>query len=182
MIATTFILGFLAAPAAALVQHSIANLIFFSPYGLPSLFVNGAVEEIAKFLVVFVFIKSSVFFDEPVDFMIYLITAGLGFAAIENLLFLASAAGIEEFVGLASLRLIGATLMHALTAGLIGYFWAKNKLFWGFSIAFAIHAAFNYTIIYFDPIFYPTALLVLVAIVLFNQFDRLKYNYEKSKS
>lgn len=181
MIVATFLLGFLAALAAAFVQYLIANFMLFPWYSLPSLFINGAIEEVAKLLVILIFIKRSVFFDEPVDFMIYLITAGLGFATIENILFLASTAGFEEFIGLASLRFVGATLMHALAAGFIGYFWAKNKLLLGLLIASIIHAAFNHVIIYFGPIIYPTVLLIVTAIVLFYLFDTLKYNYEKPK-
>lgn len=181
MIIAAFILGVLAAPAAAFIQYIAANLTALYPYALPALAINSLIEEIAKFLIIFIFIRSSVFFDEPVDFMIYMITAGLGFATAENFFFLTTAKSLEELIGLASLRFVGATLMHALTAGFIGYFWAKNKLSLGIIIAALFHAFFNYLILNLEPIIYPTALLILAAVILFNDFDRLKYYYEKPR-
>ena len=44
----------------------------------------AGIEEIVKLLVVYFIALRSKFLDEPVDAMIYLITAALGFAAMEN--------------------------------------------------------------------------------------------------
>ena len=50
--------------------------------------VAGFVEEYFKYLVVRFKVLNSPEFDEPVDAMIYMIIAGLGFAALENILYL----------------------------------------------------------------------------------------------
>ena len=46
------------------------------------------VEEVVKFMAIRFMILNDPEFDEPVDAMIYMITASLGFAAIENILFI----------------------------------------------------------------------------------------------
>ena len=105
-------------------------------------------------------------FDEPVDFMIYLITAGLGFAAIENVMYLLR--DVSQSVGLAKGlinggfllfgRFLTSTLLHALTASVIGFFVAiswyyrRFRLFWltvGLILAMGIHASYNYYYYYF---------------------------------
>ena len=45
-------------------------------------------EEVAKYLIIKIRILRDPEFDEPIDAMIYMIIAGLGFAALENILVL----------------------------------------------------------------------------------------------
>jgi RsiW-degrading membrane proteinase PrsW (M82 family) len=97
--------------------------------------------------------------DEPIDPMIYLITAALGFAAIENALFLISSINENLLSGIitGNLRFIGASLLHVLASGTMGLFMAygfyKNRflrtiyLIIGTAVAIALHSLFNYFII-----------------------------------
>src|SRR3989338_3039999 len=48
----------------------------------------ASAEEIIKYLAVLIILAKSNYIDEPVDWPIYLITAALGFAALENAMFL----------------------------------------------------------------------------------------------
>ena len=93
-------------------------------------------------------------FDEPIDAMIYMITASLGFAAIENILILFRAApdGLEQTLQLWALRSVGATLLHALAGALIGYFLALSWFYFehqkklvtiGIVLASIFHFVFN---------------------------------------
>ncbi|TSC68129.1 MAG: hypothetical protein G01um101472_136 [Parcubacteria group bacterium Gr01-1014_72] len=98
--------------------------------------------------------------DEPIDPMIYLITAALGFAALENTLFLLGSitrVGIVESIITGNLRFIGATLLHVLTSGSIGVFlglsfykarWRREiNLGAGLLLAILLHTAFNVRIV-----------------------------------
>lgn len=153
-----------------------------SEYSLFSLSGNALIEEFIKLAVVFVFISASKYFDEPVDRMIYMIVAALGFATVENFFFLSNAVSVTELAGLSILRFVGATLMHALASGILGYMWAKKKLLWGLIVATAIHTGFNYLILAKGPEMWPTAFLLLIAFILFYEFDRIKqYYYERKK-
>ena len=98
--------------------------------------------------------------DEPIDFPIYLITVALGFAALENTLFVLTPLGNGELLGsfiTGNLRFLGATLIHVLSSAVIGgalgfAFFKGNftKLWyglWGVILATLLHTIFNFTII-----------------------------------
>src|SRR3989344_7106871 len=91
-IVKTFFLGMLFAPIAAGIEFLLISSI--KNIALPLIVVNflvffifiGVVEEYCKYLAVKVGLLNNPVFDEPADAMIYLIVAGLGFAALENVL------------------------------------------------------------------------------------------------
>jgi RsiW-degrading membrane proteinase PrsW (M82 family) len=178
LLLVTFILGLASAWIAIGVEQVFAvksaawNI---ADYSRISLVVNSAIEELTKFGVVWIFIRKSKFFDEPIDRMIYMITAALGFATMENLLFLLSTTiSMDELINLALLRFIGATLMHAIAAGFFGYFWSRRKIVWGVAGAILIHAGFNEMILKSGPALAPTVFLIVLAFLLFSYFDKLR--------
>lgn len=162
-----FFLGMLATLPALMVEETVICL-FSSPASLSSLFqcpipsislfrihellVSAVVlfggiaftEEFLKFFVVDRAIIKDKDFDEPIDAMIYMIVAGLGFATAENLLIfyssfiqLSAQLPVEvfgatrisvELTKLAILRFVGATFLHALLGGLMGFFVALSLL------------------------------------------------------
>lgn len=94
--------------------------------------------------------------DEPIDPVIYLITAALGFAAIENALFIVNplvSGNLFEGIVTGNLRFVGASLLHVLTSGVIGVFLAfafykrarvkRLALFMGLFSAIGLHTLFN---------------------------------------
>lgn len=117
------------------------------------------VEELCKFIVVTGKVINHREFDEPVDAMIYMIVAALGFAALENTLVLFSIGApyfIRDAAIISSFRFLGATFLHTLASGVIGYYLAlsfcaeKNKLFIVFKGIVAgviLHGLFNSSII-----------------------------------
>lgn len=125
---------------------------------LAATLVPALVEEYLKYAIVrFKFLKSSAF-DEPIDVMLYCIIVGLGFASVENLLvlFKVSSSGIGQTLGIISFRFFGATLVHALACGIVGYWLAKGLLqlknrkkmvLIGLTIAIIFHSCYNYLII-----------------------------------
>lgn len=98
--------------------------------------------------------------DEPIDAVMYMVTAALGFAALENTLFLLDPfANGEIFVGImtGNLRFLGATLLHVLSSSMIGLAMAlsfyRNKrlrhraVFAGLILAIFLHSLFNFLIL-----------------------------------
>ncbi len=188
----TFFLAILLAPLAITAQWLFSYFVEDS-----TLFFLWAasVEEVVKFLAVFYLIIHNAEFNEPVDAMIYLITAALGFAAIENALMLYKNidAGSQSCVlGLANLwcilglRTIGATLVHALASGLAGYFLAlawfyrhhsKKLIVFGLVLATVVHFVFNLTLLHLDPVnglFSSSILLAGMLILISILFTKLK--------
>jgi len=118
------------------------------------------VEEVAKYSTVFFIAFKSKHFDEPKDAIIYLITAALGFAAMENSLYLfktLSTAGVAEGLSNMSSRFIGATTVHMVSSAFIGLaiafaFYAHRFIktvvtIGGIFVATLLHAYFNLSII-----------------------------------
>ncbi len=119
----------------------------------------AAIEEIAKYLVVRIKVLKDPEFDEPLDVTLYMIIAALGFAAVENILVLffpEKPLLIQEASVITAIRFVGATFLHALASGTLGYFLARSfftpeqkrkLLFVGFSLAIILHGLFNLSII-----------------------------------
>ncbi len=156
-----------------------------------NLFAISAVEELSKYLVVREKAIKHPAFDEPVDAMIYMIIAALGFAALENFLMLIPLGEapflLKDTLKLVFLRFIGATFLHALASGIIGFFLAlsfyhtyKRFRYYlaGFSIAVFLHTVYNLSIIKITEnnnyIIVPVAALALAAIFVSFGFKRLK--------
>ena len=146
------------------------------------------IEEYCKYLVVKFLILRRKDFDEPVDAMIYLITAALGFAAVENALFIFPLFSQNIFLGLeiTTNRFLGANLLHALSSGIVGFFLARawfsphrhHFIAFGIVLASMLHALFNYLILIREDVsegtLYLFLLLSLMAVVVFIDFGRLR--------
>ncbi|MFA6315024.1 MAG: PrsW family glutamic-type intramembrane protease [Candidatus Paceibacterota bacterium] len=120
----------------------------------------AAAEEILKFVAVAVIALHTRFNDEPIDAMIYCIITALGFAAIENALFVMQpleSGSIATGLMTVNMRFIGATLVHIVSSALVGF--ALGYVFYrgiitkifavaiGLSLAIILHAMFNLSII-----------------------------------
>ncbi len=149
-------------------------------------------EEILKFLAAYVIALRSRHFDEPVDAMIYLITAALGFAALENSLFLFNALS-ESGSSITTLltgnfRFLGANVIHVISSavigGMVGLSFKLGRgqrvlyVLIGLFTATTLHAMFNFLIITTDSggVFKIFAMLWLLAILIILLFERVKVN------
>ncbi|MCC7160418.1 PrsW family intramembrane metalloprotease [Candidatus Nomurabacteria bacterium] len=151
-----FILGMLSVMIVLPIQQFIQDNI--NSYDA-KIILWASAEEVLKFLAVMIVLYKSHNADEPIDWPIYLITGALGFAALENTLFLIKPLSINEAstaILSGQLRFLGSTLLHAITSGAIGvamgisFFmkdWQKKlSVLVGFIIAIALHSAFNFFI------------------------------------
>ncbi|PIV43098.1 MAG: hypothetical protein COX92_01990 [Candidatus Nealsonbacteria bacterium CG_4_10_14_0_2_um_filter_40_15] len=203
MVLKIFFYGMLAAVPAVLLEIGIleefkslpAALVQnpnFSPFLLSMLNIFVAValvEEFLKYLVVKGKISNSSEFDEPLDIMLYMIISALGFAASENILILFSLGPtflLEKTFSISVFRFLGATFLHALCSGLLGYFLAlsffetKNRiklLIAGLGIATLLHGLYNFSIIEIEgdlAFFIPILILISLAIFTVLGFKKLK--------
>ena len=119
-----------------------------------------AIEEVMKFSAVSIIIFRNKFLDEPVDYALYFIVGALGFATLENALFLTYPINIGDTtvsVLTGNLRFLGATLLHAMTTGFVGCmlglaFFKSNKMKFfyilgGLGVGIVLHTTFNFFII-----------------------------------
>jgi RsiW-degrading membrane proteinase PrsW (M82 family) len=151
-----------------------------------SLFGLAIIEELMKFAAAHFAVTKNPEFKEPIDAMIYMIVAALGFATLENIGAIANLPANALFVPALfetiSFRFVGATLLHTLTSGIIGYYWALGMvrgktmryLLSGFAIAAVLHTCFNYLILNYGNGAYTLVFLVIVGFFVLNDFEVLK--------
>lgn len=194
LIVKTFLVGIILSPAAIVLQLIFAQTAETFAPGIStkgSLFFlwAAAVEELVKFYAVKITVLRSPEFDEPVDAMTYMITAALGFAAMENILVMWQVFpdGAHAAFSVWTLRFVGATLLHALSSALMGYFVALSWFFYahrqkfiltGLLFATGFHFTFNTFLSsageQLIALTYTTALLVVMAFLVSVLFDRIK--------
>jgi RsiW-degrading membrane proteinase PrsW (M82 family) len=157
LIAGTFLGGALAVFIAIFAEKWIADVV--SDTATRYIW-WAAFEESIKFVTVAVIALHTRYNDEPVDAMVYCITVALGFAALENTLFILgplSGGYLAQSIVTGNMRFIGATLVHVVSSAFIGFTlgWAFYRGWFvriiafalGLSGAIALHAAFNLSII-----------------------------------
>ena len=149
----------------------------------------SAAEEIIKFFAAAIIVHKTYQTDEPIDWPIYLITVALGFAALENTLFLIKPLSLgQTTVGLLTgqLRFLGSTLLHTVSSGAIGITlglslhmtWARKRwyLLTGLILAIALHSTFNFFIIRNNGIDFLKVfgILWVATIIIMLLFEKLR--------
>jgi RsiW-degrading membrane proteinase PrsW (M82 family) len=150
------------------------------------------VEELFKYVAAYLSALRSSVVDEPIDPIIYLITVALGFAAMENTLFILGPIQDGLFLqGLitGNMRFIGATLLHVVSSGTVGAalsfsFYRKRVIkkeytLVGLILAVLLHSLFNFFIMKSTDlgvfaVFFGVWLLAILIIVLFERIKRIR--------
>jgi RsiW-degrading membrane proteinase PrsW (M82 family) len=120
----------------------------------------SAIEEVMKYFAARITVLWRRDDDEPIDPVIYMVTIALGFAAVENTLFLLSPLAGEtvlQTIMTGNLRFVGATLLHVLSSAAIGVMLAlsfykpaaQKRLYAtaGVILAITLHSLFNLLIL-----------------------------------
>ena len=84
-------------------------------------------EEIAKFLMLWLLLRKNRYFDEKMDGIVYAVCVSLGFAALENIMYLFSNA--ESFFSVGIVRAIFAVPGHFCFGILMGYYYSLAKFY-----------------------------------------------------
>jgi RsiW-degrading membrane proteinase PrsW (M82 family) len=137
---------------------------------------------------IFIFPRRAV--DESPDYVIYMVTIALGFAAAENVLFLLGPLSTGDLIGgilTDNMRFLGATLLHVIASSAIGFALAfsymkprGSRILYaagGLILAVVLHTAFNALIILGSGAKTLSAFLLVwsAAVVFFALFEILKY-------
>ena len=185
LIAISFIAGLAVVPIALPLQKAALGL-----YSGPGLIIVWVIiEELLKYAAALILIFWNKEVDEPIDMVIYMICIALGFAALENALFIYNplvAGDLANSALTGSFRFIGAMLLHVLASGTIGVFLAlsyyKPKITQlaagtvGLFIAIVLHALFNFFIMDAsgETILGVFLFVWMGVIVLFLLFEKIK--------
>lgn len=118
----------------------------------------GFFEELIKLLVVLLIVYRHRHFDEVTDGIIYTITASLGFACLENVLYV-----VGKPFALAVARALTAVPFHAVCSGVMGYYIGRARftrfkslevrlILTGFFLSVLIHGTYNF-LLFLSPVF-----------------------------
>ncbi len=184
----TFIAGMLSVllvlPAQRLIAEAIADRT-------AQIALWAASEEIIKYVAFWLVLAKSPHLDEPVDYAIYLISAGLGFAALENAMYLlnpVSTASTTVSFLTGNMRFLGSTLLHAVTSGVLGislglgfFRWPSTRMLFGMiglGAATALHGVFNFFIMQkngenFIQVFGFLWVVTIIVMLLFEKLRRM---------
>ncbi len=187
LILRTFLLGMLAVVLVLPFQKGVEML--FPSLAFLSLFLWALLEEVFKLGAGYFGGLHSVEDNEPLDPVIYMITAALGFVALENALFIFGPLlddNLTQGLITGNLRFIGASLLHTACSGFIGVALAFSfyqsrlrritKVAAGLGAAIVFHLVFNLLIINLEGSGTTVAFaMVWIAVMwLLLTFERIK--------
>ncbi len=183
-VAFTFIAGIIAAGCALFIERIILKYAFDQT---TTIVLWAATEEILKFLAVYWIALTRKDTDEPIDDLIYCITGALGFAAIENTLFLLHPIVSGEFATsliTGNLRFVGASLVHVVCSSAVGLALAltfyRPKILKelyasiGLILAILLHSLFNIFIMDGTTTFAAFSSVWVGVVVLIALFEKVK--------
>ena len=156
--------------------------------GLIGSFLTAApVEEGLKLSILYFFVYKMKDFNEPIDGIVYGVTASLGFATLENFYYVYLLADYYQTssMSLAVARSFSAVPAHAVFGVFMGYFFMKyvfvkkgDNLLFAFTIPFVLHGCYN---LFTVSNFYISLGLILISwIIALKMFAGLK-EIQKSK-
>ncbi len=139
----------------------------------------AATEELLKFAAISFVALRTKYFHHPIDAIIFLMTVAVGFAALENAMFLISplnAGHMFQTIVLGNYRFIGATVLHIAASGTIGIglaltFYSERRLRYiatmlAVILAVALHTTFNFLIIKSEGVYFYYVFLCLWLFIL----------------
>ena len=155
-----FIWGCVSTIPITIIELLLGNINVFGSalgFSLYEAFVVAAlVEEGIKFLFLYLIIWKNKEFDQYYDGIVYAVFVSLGFALIENILYV-----VTSGFGTAIMRAVFSVPGHGLFGVMMGYFFALAKfapnrknglLFLSFLVPFLFHGLYDFLLFYFAEI------------------------------
>ena len=129
-----FLFGILSVPLSLFISIPLGLIGAYSTEAtsilgnVNSAFLGAAVpEEIAKFFMLWLLLRRNQYFDERMDGIVYAVCVSLGFAALENMVYLFSNA--ESYFTIGVSRAIFAIPGHFCFGVLMGYYYSLAKFY-----------------------------------------------------
>ena len=129
-----FLLGILSVPLSLCISIPLGLMGVFPEVAtsilgsIRSAFFGAAIpEEIAKFFILWLVLRKNPYFDEKMDGIVYAVCVSLGFAALENIMYLFSNA--EAYLSVGITRAMFAVPGHFCFGILMGYYYSLAKFY-----------------------------------------------------
>lgn len=118
----SFLGGMIAIPLDLALVTLIESMIYSSSTFFSAFFEAGLCEELCKFVILFLIIWWNKNFNEYMDGIVYAVFVGLGFACVENVLYV-----FEGGIATGIVRALLSVPAHFLFAVVMGYFFSMAK-------------------------------------------------------
>ncbi|MFJ8065160.1 glutamic-type intramembrane protease PrsW [Psychrobacillus sp. NPDC096426] len=143
----SFIYGAILTFPILFIQHVIQEEALFSSLFIHQALLTSAMEEFFKWLILVIAIYKHIDFDDPYDGILYGASVALGFATVENILFLLNfgmdAAFIRALLPVSSHALFGVVMGYYLGRAKFSARKAKSEITYAFLAAFILHTIYN---------------------------------------
>ena len=156
----TFLAGMASTVVALILEASVKSVLASPGETTVAIYAAPVIEELVKFGAAYIVALRVSAFDEPLDAVVYMATAALGFSALENALFLVSPVVQQtaaQSIVIGDLRFMGASLLHLLTSTTVGLALAfafyksaairRLAVIGGLILAISLHTVFNFFIL-----------------------------------
>ena len=129
-----FFYGVLSVPLSLCISIPLGAMGVYPPEAtnilgsISTAFFGAAIpEEFAKFFTLWLVLRKNPYFDENMDGIVYAVCVSLGFAALENIMYLFS--NTETFLSVGIVRAIFAVPGHFCFGILMGYYYSLAKFY-----------------------------------------------------
>ncbi len=187
LIVIAFIIGGIMVLVAMWMEKSTLS---FVKDNTTQIIVWAAIEELLKLIGISFILFGNNIIKKPIDYPMYFIATALGFAALENVLYLIQPLNTSgSIVGMltGNLRFLGSTLLHAIASGMIGsalglsFYLQKYKIGYlliGITSAIVLHSIFNFFIMKggggnFLSVFGFLWIVAIINILIFEKIKRM---------
>lgn len=180
----SFLFGVLSTAVTLIISLPLEFIVSFKEENVIHQFGNAFfkvafIEEFSKFIFIRFILYNNKNFNEPFDGIVYACMVGMGFATLENIIYVFQYGAPTGFI-----RMFTAVPAHACFAILMGYFLGKAKFthrkeiyysFVALLVATAFHGAYDYFwfIAYVPGIWVGAIISLIVALVLSRKAIRL---------
>lgn len=158
MVLRSFVFGALLVFPAMFIQYAIQYEADLASSFVSAFFQAAFTEEFLKWFIVLITVFYHVQFNQRYDGIVYATAVALGFATVENILYIA-ANGVDT----AFFRAVFPVTSHALFGVVMGYYFGKAKfnhshryryLFAAFALPYLLHSFYNLILLLLDQWIY----------------------------
>ena len=193
MLALAFLLSSIVSIVITTLLYVIFDLILPLPdkssvwqQFIKAFFMVALIEEFSKYVMVWGVLQPRTWFNEPFDGIVYAVMVSMGFAAVENVMYV-----LQGGVDVALIRAFSAVPAHATFGIIMGYFMGKAKfsndrVIWnivGLLSAIVLHGAYDFFLfINFIPGISVGAIIsLIIGIILSKKAIKLHQNISHFK-
>jgi protease PrsW len=192
LLAWAFVLGILSTIPAVVIQLATGDApgkIASTTVGATAFFaycIVGLSEEVSKFFMLRVFLYKRKAFDDPFDGIIYSVMVGMGFATLENVLYV-----MQHGYATGVLRMFLSVPAHGTFAVLMGYFTGLAKFNAGKRMLYLLlavllpvlfHGTFDFFLFLGQTVLHIGGAIASFFIALYLSFKAIRHKQQLSKA